>query len=127
MVQHIPLCHGSLVYLVSRCRVIAESLQGAVEDADALARPRIPGLDLSIDCSGHEELVLRVERANVEAGGRVRLQRVEKAALLEVEAVNVCAVADEVDVAVGRVVDKVSTEFRNPKSVVATKLSVDLK
>jgi len=94
---------------------------------DALTWPRIPGLDLSVDGAGHEELMFGVERANVEAGGRVGLQRVQKATLLEVESVNVGTVADEVDVTVGRMVDQVTTKFRNSKSVVPAKLSVDLK
>ena len=70
--------------------------------------------------------MLGIERADVEAGNRVRLKRVKKPSLFKVESRNFGAVADKVDVAIGRMVDKIAAEFGDSESVVTTILRVNL-
>ena len=70
--------------------------------------------------------MLRIEGADVEAGEGVGLKRIQKSSLFEIEPRNLRAVADEVDVAVGWVVDKVAAELWDSEPVVTTVLRVNL-
>ena len=89
--------------------------------------PWVPGLYFSVYTSGHEEVVLGIEGANVKTRARICFKRVQKSSLFKIETGYFRAVADKVDVAGRRVVGQISTEFGDSESVVSAILCVNLK
>ena len=88
--------------------------------------PWIPGLYFPVHTSGHEEVVLGIEGANVKTRARICFERVQKSSLFEIESRYFWSIADKVDVESRRMVGKVSTEFWDSEPVVPAVLCVNL-